>query len=238
MFEGNAEQRLRHTRLVWDFPVRVAHWLLVISIAGCYVTSRFTYEFTWHKYCGYAVLVLATFRSIWGLLGTRHARFSHFVVGPKQVWHYLSTMWVKTNTQISVGHNPLGGWSIVAMLVLMIAQAGTGLFANDEIANVGPLYGWVADPVSTGFTSAHHIIFKGIAALVALHIVAIAFYGCVLKTNLLTPMVTGRKPAQWVPESQAIGNSRTWLAILIILILVSILAAIVTSAPRASLSIF
>jgi cytochrome b len=120
----------------------------------------------------------------------------------------------------------------------MIAQAGTGLFANDEIAHVGPLYGWVSDPFSTNFTKVHHIIFKGIAALVALHIVAIAFYGCVLKTNLLTPMVTGRKPAQWVPESQAIGNSRTWLAIFIILILVSILAAIVTSAPRASLSIF
>src|SRR5450631_2455014 len=228
----------RTTRLVWDLPVRVTHWLLVISVSGAYLTSRFgTRMFKWHRYCGYTVLILVTFRIVWGLVGTRHARFENFLRSPRHAIEYLWKLRSTSVSLASVGHNPLGGWSVVAMLALLIAQAGTGLFANDDIISTGPFFGWVSHALSNALTMYHHVIFNALEALLGAHVLMIAFYGYVRKVNLLTPMVTGCKPAALVAEPEEIHGSRVFLALGIIAVLGGALAAALFFAPAASLSI-
>ena len=127
------------TRLVWDLPVRITHWLLVACVGGSWATHYAGVEwFQWHRRLGYAVLVLVAFRVAWGFVGTRHARFANFLRGPRAIVEYLRS------DRETVGHNPLGALGVVAMLGLLGLQAATGLFANDEIMNAGPFYGWIS----------------------------------------------------------------------------------------------
>jgi cytochrome b len=227
------------TRLVWDLPVRLVHWLLVLSVLGSYVTSQLgTKLFRWHKYCGYAILVLVSFRIAWGFAGTRYARFAQFMRSPTQAFQYLRTLGGEAESRSYVGHNPLGGWSIIVMLVLLLAQAGTGLFANDAVSSVGPLFGWVSNSLSNMLTKCHHLLFNMLEALIALHILAIAYYGYVRKENLFAPMVTGRKLAAIVQRSDEIQGSRIVLALVIMAVFVLALAVTLFLAPEASLSIF
>jgi cytochrome b len=229
----------RATRLVWDLPVRVTHWLLVITVLGSYVTSQWgTKLFNWHKYCGYTILVLVTFRIAWGFVGTRYARFEQFMRSPRQALQYFGTLGSKADSRCYVGHNPLGGWSIVAMLALLMAQASTGLFANDDVSSVGPLFGWVSNSLSNTLTKFHHIFFNMLEALIVLHILVIAYYGYRKKENLLTPMVTGRKPATIAKESDEIQGSQIVLALAMVAALAGALAVVLLLAPEASLAIF
>jgi cytochrome b len=229
----------RATRLVWDLPVRMTHWLLVISVLGSYVTSRFgTKLFNWHKYCGYTVLVLVTFRFVWGFVGTRYSRFEQFIRSPAQVVRYLRILRAKAGSTSDIGHNPLGGWSIVAMLAILMAQASTGLFANDDISSVGPFFGLISNSLSDTLTKYHHLFFNMLEFLIVLHILAIAHYGYVRKVNLLTPMISGRKLATIAQESDEIQGSRIVLALAIVAVLVGALAAALLLVPQASLSIF
>jgi cytochrome b len=229
----------RASVFVWDLPVRVAHWLLVISVLGSYVTSQFgTKLFNWHKYCGYTILVLVTFRIVWGFVGTRYARFEQFMRSPRQAFRYFGILVSKAESSSYVGHNPLGGWSIVAMLVLLIAQGVTGLFANDEISSIGPFFGWVSISVSNTLTQFHHVFFDALEILIVLHVVTVAYYGYVRNENLLIPMITGRKSAAVAQESDEIQGSKIVLAFAILVFLVSAFAVLVAFAPEASLSIF
>jgi cytochrome b len=229
----------RGTRLVWDLPVRLVHWLLVISVLGSYVTSQWgTKLFRWHKYCGYTILVLVTFRIAWGFMGTRHARFEEFVRSPRRTFQYFGTLGREAEAKPYVGHNPSGGWSIIAMLALLMAQAGTGLFANDDVSSVGPLFGWVSNPLSNTLTKFHHLLSNFLEAFILLHILAIAYYGYVRKEDLLTPMVTGRKLATIAKKSDEIRGSQIALALAIMTGLVGALFLALFLAPEASLSIF
>jgi cytochrome b len=229
----------RGTRLVWDLPVRLVHWLLVISVLGSYVTSQWgTKLFRWHKYCGYTILVLVSFRIAWGFVGTRYARFEQFMRSPERSFQYFGTVSSETESRPYVGHKPLGGWSIVAMLFLLLAQAGTGLFANDDVSSVGPLFGWVSNPLSNTLTKFHHLLFNLLEAFILLHISAIAYYGYLKKDDLLTPMVTGRKLATIVEKSDEIQGSQIALALAIVTGLAAALALALFLAPEASLSIF
>jgi hypothetical protein len=120
--------------------VRIAHWLFVLCVAGSWLTHQAGVQwFGWHRRFGYATLVLVSFRILWGFAGTRHARFANFLRGPRAVVEYLR----RGGAGEPVGHNPLGALNVVALLALMLVQAITGLFANDEITNTGPFYGWV-----------------------------------------------------------------------------------------------
>jgi cytochrome b len=192
-------------RLVWDLPVRVAHWLLVLAVATSVATHYAGVEwFSWHRRSGYAVLVLVAFRVAWGFLGTRHARFASFLHGPRTIRDYL-----RGRTSGAVGHNPLGGLFVVAMLAVLLLQACTGLFANDEIMNAGPFYGWIDHASSNRLTSLHRFNSKLLFALIGLHLVAITWYVAVRGQPLLRAMITGRKPAMLVPATEAIAHSRT-----------------------------
>jgi len=221
--------------LVWDLPVRVFHWLLVLAVLGSYITHRLGLSwFKYHLWCGYTVLVLVAARILWGFVGTRHARFGVFLRGPGAMLRYLRS-W-KSGTLHAVGHNPLGAWMVVLLLLLLLGQALTGLFANDQITNTGPLFGYVSDHTSDQLSSWHHRIFNVLLAAIGLHVLAVLVYRVLRREDLITPMFTGRK--RDVPAGDQIRSSRTWLFVLILLVVAATLTLIVARAPEASLSIF
>ena len=197
---AQAESRRRIVR-VWDLPVRIFHWSLVIAIAAAYVTGEFGGgEWAiWHGRIGSLVLALLVFRVIWGFIGTEHARFRSFVPTPARVTAYLQGRWQ------SAGHNPLGAFSVIVLLTLVAAQVGTGLFANDDIAFAGPLADWIGKGASERATSWHEQIFYVLAGFILLHILAIVFYLLVRGANLVAPMITGNK---WLPDGQHLPAER------------------------------
>lgn len=189
---------------VWDLPLRLFHWLLVFCVAGAYfcvksagITEGWLSEtgldwMTWHSRFGYAVLTLILFRLIWGFMGPYYARFTQFVVGPRKIAAYLRAAKLRTTTW--AGHNPLGAWSVVAMLLAFGLQATSGLFASDDILFEGPLSG-LNPSFSRFFNSIHHASEWILVALVALHLCAIAYYSVFRRQPLIRAMVTGDLPA-------------------------------------------
>jgi cytochrome b len=146
----------------------------------------------YHEWSGFAILVLVGFRLVWGFIGGQQSRFSTFVKGPSTVIHYASSIMTKNSTPY-IGHNPLGGWSIIAMLTSLLIQAGTGLFANDDILTEGPLYDLVSKKTSDWLTGIHHLNQKVLMVLVVIHICAVIFYLIAKRENLLKPMINGNK---------------------------------------------
>lgn len=182
-----------HRVPVWDLPIRIFHWLLVLLVVLSFVTGKMGGTvMQYHEWSGVAVLVLLLFRLIWGFVGGAQARFSVFVTGPRKVFDYARSFF-RADAKHYLGHNPMGGWSIIAMLVTLSIQAGTGLFANDDILTEGPLFEWVSKDTSDWLTRIHHINQNVLVALVALHIGAILFYLVVKRENLVAPMITGFK---------------------------------------------
>jgi cytochrome b len=219
------------TRRVWDLPVRIAHWALVIGIVGSYATHKLGIEyFKFHLWFGYAVVVLAAFRVLWGFLGTRHARFTSFVRGPRATLGYLLGL-ARGSTPPTAGHNPLGAWMVVLLLAALLAQGITGLFANDEIFNTGPLYGYVSDSLSLTLTSWHRRLFDWILVAVVLHVLAVFGHRWFAGHDLVGPMFSGRKDAALVAEHEAISSSRLWLALLLFGAVVGVVTVLVLRAP-------
>jgi len=218
-------------RRVWDLPVRIFHWALVLAVLGAWVTHQLGVNyFVYHVWCGYAVLVLVSFRLVWGVVGTRHARFGNFVHRPVATVRYGLDL-LRGRAGHSVGHNPLGAWMVIALLPALLAQSALGLFGNDEIFNLGPLNGYVSNARGIELTSVHRRLFYWILAAIALHVAAVAYHRLVRAEPLVRAMFTGRKPALAVPEGEAIHSSRIALALVIVAALVSLLTWVVRHAP-------
>ncbi|MEW6695657.1 MAG: cytochrome b/b6 domain-containing protein [Pseudomonadota bacterium] len=160
---------------VWDLPTRLFHWLLVLAVVGLVVTGNLGGNWmTWHQRLGYGVLALLLFRLLWGVVGGRWSRFAAFVRGPRAVWRYLRGQGTPAD---EVGHTPLGALSVLAMLVMLAVQVGTGLISDDEIAFVGPLAHLVASETAYAATAYHKGWGKALVlTLIGLHIAAIALY--------------------------------------------------------------
>jgi cytochrome b len=225
----------RPGELVWDWPLRVFHWLLVLCVAGAWATHYAGLEwFDWHRRLGYTTLVLVAFRIVWGFIGTRHARFASFVRGPGVVADYLGRL--RTGAVATPGHNPLGALSVVAFLLALLVQAATGLFANDEIANAGPFFGWVDQVASNRLTAIHHFNSNILLALIGLHLLAVVYYDALRKSGLSRALLTGRKPG--VDRGEGIPSSRGVLALTIVVLLSVALALAIRAAPEATISFF
>ena len=179
--------------LVWDLPTRVFHWLLVLLVAVSFVTGKAGgTAMHYHEWSGVVILWLILFRVLWGFWGSTPSRFVSFLRGPRTVWAYARTLWGKGHDAY-LGHNPMGAWSIIAMLTVLTIQAGTGLFANDDIFTEGPLFHLVSKATSDWLTRVHRINQDILLALIVLHLAAIVFYWGVKRENLVAPMMTGRK---------------------------------------------
>jgi cytochrome b len=202
----------RSTRvLVWDLPTRLFHWLLLICVILSFVTGNIGGNaMEYHLLSGYAILALLIFRLAWGFVGSRTARFSSFVKGPATVLSHVGVLLQKKTEPPYLGHNPLGGWSIVAMLLVLFVQVATGLFANDDILTEGPLYVWVSKETSNMLTWVHLINRFVLVALIAIHIFAVFFYFFFKHENLIVPMITGRK--RWKAAVENPAGSNLWAA--------------------------
>jgi cytochrome b len=182
---------------VWDFPTRAFHWALAIAVVGSVVSAKIGGNaMVWHFRFGFLVLALVVFRVLWGLLGGRWSRFVNFIYAPATVLRYLRGQ-ARAEEHLDVGHNPLGSFSVFALLGVLLVQLGTGLVADDEIANLGPLNRFVASETGLLATSWHKEFGQWILiGLVVLHVAAVLFYLLARKTNLVKPMLSGDK---WLP---------------------------------------
>ena len=205
-----------HRQFVWDLPLRLFHWLLVVLVVVSWASAKIGGNaMQIHMLSGYTVLTLVLFRVLWGFFGSEHARFGAFVRGPARVIAYLKAMRTK-EAERHLGHNPAAGWSVIAMLAVLLAQASTGLFSNDDIATEGPLAKLVSRAVSDRLTGIHHLNVKLLYALIALHLSAVAYYFFGKGENLVKPMLTGYKSGEAGTGERARIRGRTWLAAILL----------------------
>lgn len=183
---------------VWDLPIRLFHWLLVLTIVGSIASAKLGGNWMeWHQRLGFFALGLIVFRLVWGLVGSQHARFTSFVRGPSTVWQYMReiTRADAQHTKRYLGHNPMGALSVIAMLAVILFQATSGLFADDDILMRGPYADAVSKQISDWFTKLHKLNSNVLIGLIVLHLSAIGFYYFVKRENLVKPMINGTKSA-------------------------------------------
>lgn len=206
---------------VWDLPTRLFHWLLVASITTSVLTGFFdgilgSATFDWHQRAGYLAVGLVAFRLIWGFVGGTYARFATFLKGPASVLRYLRTLFQRDPEAPGLGHNPLGGWSVVAMLAAVALQAITGLFISlEDYGFDAPLAKHVSRATSDRMNGIHEWGVWLILGLVALHLAAIAFYAIVKKTNLVSAMLTGFKRVPSVKPEDASQGGNIFLGLVV-----------------------
>jgi len=178
---------------VWDWPLRLFHWLLALAVAGLVMTGQQGGEaMVLHARLGYAVLGLLGFRLVWGFVGSKTARFRHFLASPAKALAYVRLS--RDEKARWLGHSPLGAYAVLLMLSLLLAQALTGLIADDEIAFTGPLAASVPGAWSAWATWYHKSIGKpALLLMIGLHLSAIAYYAIVLRIPLLGAMIFGKR---------------------------------------------
>ena len=170
---------------VWDLPTRLFHWLLVFCVAGAWATHELGWM-QWHARVGYVVLGLILFRLGWGVFGSVHSRFSDFVRGPAAVKAYFDG-----KGDSCPSHNPAGGWSVLALLGLVLLQAATGLFNADDEYFSGPFNPLVSDEVADTLGGLHETLFNVLLAFIALHVLAVIWY-VRRGDHILRAMISGR----------------------------------------------
>lgn len=176
---------------LWDWPVRLVHWALVALVGFNWWAAED--HLNWHRWSGYAIVGLVVFRILWGFVGSRTARFASFVRGPGETLAYAKTLANRDPTDVP-GHNPLGGWSVVALLIVLVVQVTTGLFAVDiDAFEAGPLSDRVSFELGRQFAEWHELSFRILQVLVAVHVLAVAYYLVWKRSNLIGAMFTGRR---------------------------------------------
>jgi cytochrome b len=176
---------------VWDLPVRLFHWAIVVLIFLAWATQEWN-RMDWHVWIGYTILTLLLFRIVWGLIGSDTARFAQFLRSPLAALAHLSHI-TRREADQEIGHNAAGGWMVLVMLLLIAVQACTGLFANDDGSTEGPLMHFVSKDRSDWLSHIHSLNFTLIEIVIALHIVAVLAYAVLKRQNLVRPMITGTK---------------------------------------------
>jgi cytochrome b len=208
---------------VWDLPVRLFHWLIVLLVPASYVTFRLN-RMDLHMALGHAMLALLLFRWAWGFVGSDTARFGRFLGSPVRALRHLAALRVR-EPDTQVGHNAAGGWMVLVMLLLLSVQVGAGLCANDGGGAEGPLAKYVGDRWSDRLSLVHSVTFNVILGAIALHVVAIGVYAFVKKQNLLRPMLTGKKRLPAATRAPRLASPLLALALLAVAAAVSAVIA-------------
>ena len=186
------ERKIRlHKVIVWDAATRLFHWLTVALVIACYVSWRINWM-DWHAWTGDALLTLVFFRLLWGFFGSETARFSAFVASPRAAARYLAHV-LRREPDRQIGHNPVGGWMVLLLLALLLVEALSGLYVANDIADEGPLTEMVPSFVANLITDLHAYFWDALIAATVLHVIAILLYAAVIRHDLVTPMITGRK---------------------------------------------
>jgi cytochrome b len=211
-----------NTVRVWDLPTRLFHWTLVLGVTALMTTGYMGGgALVWHGRLGYAILALLLFRIVWGFVGGHWSRFRTFIYSPASVIAYLRG---KADPDHRVGHNPLGAGAVLAMLLVLLAQVGTGLIGDDEISFTGPLNHLVASSTGLAATWYHKAVGTWtLIVLVSLHVCAILYY-LWKRDNLIRPMLSGDKSVAHGPAS----SRDDWISRLTALVVLGLSAGLVT----------
>jgi cytochrome b len=216
---------------VWDLPIRLAHWTLVVLLCFSWWTATES-QMQWHRFSGYGILTVVLFRIYWGFVGPITARFIHFVRGPAVVIGYSRSLLKRSSARI-MGHNPLGGWNVVMLLFVLLLQALLGVFAVDvDGIESGPLSYLVSFETGRAAAKLHGRVFNVLQIFIVLHLAAILFYHFYKRQNLTAAMIvgTGRLPLSACPERGRL--TYTWRAATIGLVLSALLVTAVARGLR------
>lgn len=187
---------------VWDVPVRVFHWSIVVLVTLSWASVENGYM-KLHLWSGLTLLTLLLFRIAWGIVGSTTARFADFAQRPASALAYLRAM-ARGEHQPHAGHNPAGGWMVLLLLAVLLLQAATGLFSNDGVRFNGPLAALISSRLSDRLSSLHGTMFNFILLLVWMHVVAVLYYRFVRGENLIAAMISGRKPRDEISAQAAL----------------------------------
>ena len=172
----------------WDWLVRLSHWLMVILIAVSWYTAE-NGMMQWHYYAGYVLIATISIRIVWGFVGSKPARFSQFIKGPFTVFRYLKNIKQNNSGTVPTTHSPAGGYSVIALLGLMLVQTVSGLFSVETDGfDGGPLSEDIDYDLALEISEFHTDNFDILLAFIVLHIIAVIFYQKVLKQRLLQKM--------------------------------------------------
>ena len=210
---------------IWDLPTRLFHWSLVLLIAAAWWTQEQD-DSELHSRIGYAVITLILFRLGWGFVGSDTSRFAAFIRGPRRALLYLREMFGSAPAAGHVGHNPIGGYSVAAMLAGLAVQAGTGLFLYDGDYFWGPLNDLVCEDTADFLEEVHEFNFNVLLGLIGLHIAAILYYRLVKKQDLVRPMISGEAELPAATARPRIASG--WLALLILFLSAAAVYALLT----------
>jgi len=204
-----------NTITVWDLPTRLFHWTLVVLIVLQYASGEFELlPMAWHYWLGYATLALIVFRVLWGFFGSSTSRFAEFVRGPVAATRYALAS-LRGREAKFVGHNPLGGWSVLLMLTSILVQSISGLFASDDLTESGPFAARVSDETIKWMTRAHHFNRYVLLILIVLHVTAILLHWVMHHENLVAAMWHGRKR---IDGTRSMALVSAWRALALLLL--------------------
>jgi cytochrome b len=188
---GNGMPAARRGYVLWDRPVRIIHWLIVLLLPASWWTAEEGHMEV-HQWLGFSVLIAVLTRLCWGLVGSAQARFADFLRGPRAVIATLRGQSVSRTP----GHNPAGGWSALLLWTLLIAQVITGTVNTDDVLFTGPFREVFGEDLSNALSAWHETIFNALLGFIALHIAAIVYYERKRDKRLLRPMITGSAPGR------------------------------------------
>ncbi len=197
---------------VWDLGVRLFHWsLALLIIANLLLGGDEAGLYTVHVYLGYIAGLLVVFRVVWGFIGSRHARFGDFLVGPGKALRYGGEL-ARGEVKPHVGHTPLGGYMILALLLIVLVQVATGILAAERLR-------WARE--------VHEILVSVFWVLIGLHLAGVLLHSWRAKDNIVRPMITGRKsltPHQAAREPQVRGARPILITAVVVLLIGALLA--------------
>lgn len=206
---------------IWDLPIRLFHWTLVVLIFASWLTAQLDWM-RLHVWSGLSILTLLLFRLVWGFIGSDSARFARFLKSPVAAIHHLMHL-RRREPDTETGHNAAGGWMVIGMLALLSVQVGTGLCANDDVLTEGPLALTVGKERSDWLTHIHHVNFILIEIAVGLHVLAIITYRVLKGHNLLLPMITGKKRLPGATPAPRMMHPLLALAVFVLSVLAVVL---------------
>lgn len=212
----------------WDLPTRLFHWTLGLCVLLAWVSYRYAErlgdaDLVWHRANGLFILSLLVWRALWGVFGPARTRFTTFVRSPAEAWRYARGL-SSGAAQRYLGHNPLGAYMIIALLVALAAQGAFGLFAVDENELTGgPLYRLVSEAANALATRWHARIFNYVLLpLIAIHVTANILYGVLKREPLIGAMVHGSKPSASFADEADVGGKRRGLGFALLLLAIAV----------------
>ncbi len=222
-------QRLKLPMRVWDLPIRLFHWSLVVLLATSYVSIQEGWMQV-HLIAGYVMLGMLVFRVIWGFVGSDTARFDRFLRSPFAALAHLADMFRREDDR-TVGHNAAGGWMVLVLLLALAVQVGSGLCANtdDSVFVNGPLAAYVGHEWSDTLSRLHAFNFNVILGLIGLHVVAVLAYAALKGQDLVRPMITGKKRLPGATRQPRIASP---LRAFLVIVVAAAVAAGVANLPQ------